>query len=338
MKEIRASSLPKLAECPLFEGTSGEASPAASRGTKLDTVYRGWLEGNEEGLALCDETEKAAVLWAVAETETLASGCHIETREEYLAMAVPGLSTVGTADALCIGGSWLADLKTGQVRNYREQMAAYALACMTDHFTERWSAHVLYCDAGVRRSYDFTWDEANQIVKDVIEAATSREAEPNPCEYCGWCARKDTCKAIVHANSEAIALATSEHSLTKIRDSILSSPETVCEFARQWKQAEKDIAEPVMERLKELAALDQAPGWRLIQVTGREYAETPAIAKVANEAHLSAESMILAMGGKMSGKQFREWTSLLGIPLDESAIQRGEPTTQLRQATKKKEK
>jgi len=336
MKELRASSLPKLAECPLFDGTSGEASAAASRGTKLDVAYRERLHGLSTTLDTLEESEKAAVIWAVAESETLANGNFVETREEYLAMAVPGLSTVGTADALCIGGSWLADLKTGQVRNYREQMAAYALACMNDHFTESWTAHVLYCDAGVRRSYDFTYTDAQAIVAATIAEATSKDAEPNPCEYCGWCARKDTCKAIVRQNTEAIAIATSDHSLTKIRDHILSTPENVCEFARQWKQAEKDIAEPILERLKELAALDQAPGWRLVQVTGREYAETPAIAAVANETKISAESLILAMGGKMSGKQFREWTSNLGVVLDETAIKRGEPTTQLRQEKKKK--
>jgi hypothetical protein len=336
VKELRASSLPKLAECPLFEGASGEASPAAARGTKLDIAYREMILGVSHPLDALEEDEKAAVMWAVNESETLASGCHIETREEYLAMAVPGLSTVGTADALCIGDSWLADLKTGQVRNYREQMAGYALACMNDHFTESWTAHVLYCDQGVRRSYDFTYTDAQAIVAATIAEATSKDAEPNPCEYCGWCARKDTCKAIVHANSEAIALCTSSESLTSLRDRIMASPETVAEFARQWKQAEKDIAEPVLERLKELAALEQAPGWRLIQVTGREYAETPAIAAVANETRISAESLILAMGGKMSGKQFREWTSNLGVVLDESAIKRGEPTTQLRQEKKKK--
>jgi phosphoglycolate phosphatase-like HAD superfamily hydrolase len=333
LKELRASSLPKLAECPLFEGSQG-TSEAASRGTKMDEAYRAWIGGKSVPPLLLEE--KNAVAWAVAESESLASGGHIETDEAHLAMHVPGLSATGTADALCIAHCWLADLKTGQIRNYREQMAAYALACMEAHFSDTWTAHVLYCDHAVRRSYEFTRDEAERIVRQVIADAVSPDAQPAPCEYCDWCARKDSCTAIVTHSKAAVALATSSESLTAIRDRILSSPDTIAEFARQWKQAEKDIAEPVLEKLKELAAEDKAPGWKLVQVSGREFVEADAITTTAQTANLSTASVVLAMGGKMSGKQFREWCATIGATVDDTAIKRGEPTTQLRQQKQKK--
>jgi hypothetical protein len=90
--------------------------------------------------------------------------------------------------------------KTGQIRNYREQMAAYSLACMDAHWESAWTAHVVYVDQKVVRSYEFTREQAERIVGDVIGMATSPLARPTPCQYCDWCANKTSaprlcCKA-----------------------------------------------------------------------------------------------------------------------------------------------
>mgnify|MGYP005859299143 CR=1 FL=1 len=333
--EIRASSLPKLAECPLFEAAPG-STDATSRGIFLDAAFRAVLAGNSAPVAaLQTSDDRAAVWWAVEELRSLAEGKHIETDEAYLAMAVPGLSTVGTADAKCDERAWVADLKTGQIRNYREQMAAYCLACMEDRFAARWEAHVLYCDQRVRRSYAFTYEEAAAIVQSVVNAATAPDAKPRPCEYCDWCARKDSCAALVRANTEALAVATSADSVSAIRDRILSNPETVAEFARQWKRAEKDIAKPVMERLRELAEVDAAPGWKLTQVKGREYFDHVAIVKAAQAGKAGLDSLVLAMGGTMSGEKFRAWCADLRVDVDESLARVGASSTQLRQTKTK---
>jgi hypothetical protein len=335
MKEIRASNLPKLAECPLFEGAPG-ASAAASRGTLLDEAFRLACQGNMGPLNALPADDQKSVVWAIEEVEKLAKESPLETREERLAMHVSLLSAVGTADVCCDREKWLGDLKTGQVRSYYHQMAAYALACMDRTFTENWAAHVIYCDQRTRRTYEFDYQTASAVVAEVVHDATSPEAKPSPCEYCDWCARKDTCSAIVTQSKAAVELATSGESLAEIRDRILSSPERVSEFARQWKRAEKDIAEPVLTRLRELAEAGDAPGWKLTGVSGREYVEAEAIIRTAKEKNLTPESIVLALGGKMSGKQFREWCAEIGAPVDETSIKVGEATKQLRQVKTQK--
>jgi hypothetical protein len=195
MSELRASSLPKLAECPVFVGAGGY-SEAAARGTRIDDYIRDAIADNAIPVRESAE-DNAAIDWGFDTLRALADGSPIETREEYLQMDVPGLSRPGTADAVCVERRWVADIKTGQIRNYREQMAAYSLACMDAHWENAWTAHVVYVDQKVVRSYEFTREQAERIVGDVIGMATSPLARPTPCQYCDWCANKDKCKALV---------------------------------------------------------------------------------------------------------------------------------------------
>ncbi len=203
MKEISPSSLPKLAECALFEGAGGTSS-AAERGTAVDVAIRNLISAQDNVTFIGEDS--SAIAYGVEELTRLAKGSFIETREEYLAMAVPGLSKLGTADAVCKAEKWVADIKTGQARNYRDQLQAYSLACMEDNFEMSWTAHVIYVDQKLIRSYDFTYEEAKQGTQRTIDRATSAEAKPTPCEYCSWCKHYNSCNAIVRQAESAIAL------------------------------------------------------------------------------------------------------------------------------------
>jgi len=333
-KEISPSSLPKLAECALYTSAPG-ASPAAERGTLIDKAIRELLVDDPttfDGLAAEDQ---AVARWGADELRTLSGGYHVETREEHLGMEVPGLSKPGTADAVCVRAQWVSDIKCGQVRNYREQLAAYALACMHEHFADSWTAHVVYVDQRLRRTYTFTRDQAEATVSAVIAEASSRLAEPTPNEYCGWCANQNGCRALVRQSSEALALVNSETSLAEIRDQILANPVELSAFAANWKLAEKQIAEPVIDALKErLAAGEDIPGWRVTTGAGRQFVEADAIARAS--ANVSKETLILALGGKMSAEKFRQFCADAGVEVDESAVKAGAPITTLRQIKSKK--
>lgn len=327
MKELSPSILPKLAECALYEGAAG-TSDAASRGTAIDIAIRNNYYNENEILG--DDSD--VINYGISELRRLSKGSRVEMREEYLAMAVPGLSRLGTADAICIAEKWVADIKTGQVRNYREQLAAYALACMEDHFATTWTAHVIYVDQQMVRSYDFTYDQAKQIVSRVIDNAKSKLAEPTPCEYCSWCAHYGSCHAIARQARGAIALfaETKGSSIDAIKERILSNPKTLGAFAAEWKMAEKAIADPVIAELKSrLESGDEIAGWKLKIVSGRKFVETDAIAKAAES--LSKETLILALGGKMSEKSYLELCSNNAVDPDPTAIKAGSPITQLRQ-------
>jgi hypothetical protein len=336
MKEISPSMLPKLASCPVFVGASG-ASEAAERGTRIDAAIRNWIIGDFRA-EIEPEEDKTAVEWGVAKLRELAQEHLIETREEYLQMDVPGLSRPGTADAVCVGAKWVADVKTGQIRNYREQLAAYALACMDATWEDCWTAHVVYVDQQAVRSYEFTREQCERILADVVGMATSPLAQPQPCEYCDWCANKDRCKALVLQSKAALADidATNADTLTIIRDRILADPAKHSDFVARYKWFVKEFGEPLTDALKErLQAGEEVDGWKLTNAANRRYVEPadaiPVIAKC------KPEQIYYATGGKISADKFLELAAEVGVEDAEKLVKSAPGTPQMRQV-KKKEK
>ncbi len=200
-EKVRPSSLPKLACCRAFENSPG-TSPAAERGTKLDGIIRAaWQElkrRKEEDVLLDDVADLAdlatedvaAVRWAINTMHELSGGEDIETREEQLQAVVPHRQVLtGTMDGLCVGGCFLIDFKTGQERDYKAQMAAYALACMDAYFIDSWTAHLLFIDQQKVVTHFFKEEEARELLDSIINAPV----EPTACDYCEWCGKFGTC-------------------------------------------------------------------------------------------------------------------------------------------------
>jgi hypothetical protein len=115
LQPIRHSSLPKLAECPCFEGNSGDAGPAAARGTLLNLAMRKLLAGGEIPAGVTGE-DAAAVEWALTAVEEFAGGAKILIADADCKVETPGMEHVGTADAIIPDRRLLVDLKSGQVR------------------------------------------------------------------------------------------------------------------------------------------------------------------------------------------------------------------------------
>lgn len=168
---LRPSNLPKLAVCPCYE-PNPNAGPAAARGSALDALFRARMQRDMNPLGMAhylSAEDIAAVEWAVTTLKVLAGDARVITREEDCRVAIPGFEKPGTADALILGKFAHADLKTGQIRNYREQMAAYALGLMETHFASEWTAHLLFCDQRQVVTFHFAYDEAKARVEKVIE-------------------------------------------------------------------------------------------------------------------------------------------------------------------------
>ena len=339
MSEIRCSSLSKLAECVLYE-SSGGSSPAAMRGTQLDVIIRETMLGNPLPLATLEPGSEdfAACVWGVKTLRELSEGAYIETREEYLAMHVSQLSASGTADALCELRRWVADIKSGQIRNYREQLAAYSLACIDQYWVEEWTAHVLYIDHRVVRSYRFTREQAERMIASIVSRATSPLAQPTPCEYCGWCKHQDTCKALVVQSKAALAdvSAVNGDSLTIIRDRLLADPKQHADFVARYKFFTKEFAKPLTEALRaRLTAGEEVDGWKLTNPEAHQYIEPATALMIA--AQLTPTHAFLTGGGKMSAEQFLELAEELGIENPQTLVKTAPGTKQMRQF-KKKEK
>jgi len=197
---LRPSLLPKLALCGHYRSEEF-AGAAADRGTKLDNVFRLALTPPEllpktgtVGVILSDDDQIQAVEWAVKTARALAGEHDLEARESELRVDIPIHGMSGTADLLCEGAGWSADLKSGQVRDYEAQQAAYAIGFMERFFVDEWTVYLLFCDEQRVERLLFTLESATEIVHDAL-ALWAGGVPPQPNDYCGWCAARWTCSA-----------------------------------------------------------------------------------------------------------------------------------------------
>lgn len=192
--QIRSSALPKLALCGQFEGAQGSVSEAATRGLRMDAALRqAWTTGEVPPLS---QEEAIAVAWSFEQIDLLRENAAVEMREDFCKILVPIIDYTGTADAICVEKLWIADLKSGQIRNYREQMAAYCLGLMSQHMESEWTYHLLFCDQQELVSETLSFREAYEIVFGVFQNVGQ---PPVANEYCGWCSKSLTCSARVSA-------------------------------------------------------------------------------------------------------------------------------------------
>lgn len=209
--KLRPSNLPKFAVCRCFAG-SDTPGDAAVRGTLVDAVMRralasgGDVPPSVEGL---DAEALAAAAWGVAEVRGIAAGSPVVSREEDLRVDLHGEvlpdfepGSFGTMDALVPQQCAVIDFKTGLVRNYKEQMAAYCLAMMsrsesdfTMEPTDRYTAYLVFVDAREVVRYVFTKEEAVAVLR----AAIDRPQVPTACDYCFWCRHFEVCPVTLQA-------------------------------------------------------------------------------------------------------------------------------------------
>lgn len=323
---LRPSNLPKLAACPCYE-PKPTAGPAAGRGSAMDTIFRARMAGDPAPLDLVHpptEEDLAAVEWAITMLTALASGTPTLTREDECRVTVPGFDHIGTADAILPERLAHADLKTGLKRNYREQMAAYALGLMEQHFASEWTAHLLFCDQREVVTHKFTFAEARQIVDDVIAAYHRDDKQPVICDYCNWCAKVDKCPARVALVAQAVSATAPEFDF----DAILSDNHalgrflTACSILEKLRDEAKDAAR---ERLN---AGGFIPGWKLINRRGPQFVRHEDLEPLV--ARLGLGSVLAAFGNLSSAKFHELWESRTDAPFPEHLLKHGPATTMLR--------
>ena len=331
MSALRPSNLPKLAVCPCYE-SNPVAGPAAERGTLLDTAFRAELLGLEERFVIANKLtadEIAAVGWAVSMVRAMAGRERVLAREDDCRTRMLGLS--GTADAIVPTRLMHFDLKTGVRRNYREQMAAYALGLMQAHFAAEWTCHLLFCDLLEVETCKFTYDQAHELVEAVIQAFHDPGKEPVPCEYCGWCAKADTCTARRAIVAQTLPAADPGFDF----DAVVSEPErlgrflTACAVLDDFRERAKKIA---TERIKTGGTV---PGWRLVTRKGNEFVDCETVGH-----HIGAMGFgpVLAAYGNLSVAKFRDlWSKRMPAdkPFPEEAIKHASATTYLKQTNTK---
>lgn len=300
---LRPSALPKLALCGQFESQPG-TSDAAARGTRIDSLFRHmWTTGEIPDGADMDEVKVAH--WACGSLLKLGNNGMTTTSERMCRIFVPIIDKWGTMDAVNLASNWLADLKTGQMHNYREQMAAYALGCMEVMQEEHWTAHLLFADQQEVVTHAFTRRQAREIVKEAVDNVGT---DPTPNEYCQWCSKALTCKPRL-ADQEA-AIATTEDAANFT--AVLNDPDRLGLFLSRAKVFD-EFREAAKEKAREyLEAGERVAGWRLQKPRVSETLDVPA--QLASGLPLEA---LLTAHGPISAKKARE----IG-PIDESTVTR----------------
>ena len=99
----------------------------------------------------------------------------------------------GDADVGPIDFEW----KFGLSRNYFPQLAALALPKMVARGESRRIAYVVYGQLERVERFVITKDTAETIVYGILARRVAGDGRPTPCQYCGWCANRATCSALV---------------------------------------------------------------------------------------------------------------------------------------------
>jgi hypothetical protein len=267
-----------------------------------------------------------AVRWAVDTLQSLAPGAEILTLDAHCKVQTPGLDHIGTADAIVPTLLLSADLKTGQIRNYREQMAAYALGLMEMHFANRWTCTLLFCDQRQTVTHEFTYTEAFELVDKVLRKATDPERVPELCDYCGWCAKAQTCEVRRQSADRALSLAGGPEMVVEVAsfEQILASPERLGSFLSCCKVLD-DFRAQAEARAREWMESGEAvvPGWRLRKGGPVEVVFPDDLARLVASGSLSTGGALHAHGA-LAAKKFRDlWSrEMPGTATPEELIRR----------------
>lgn len=305
---IRPSLLPKIAACAAYE-SEPDAGPAAARGTLIDNHFRAILstEGKNQAeavaaaAAVLDEESADALVWA-CEMAQLLAGDHALLAEEK-DLGIEALGMTGTADLACPGGRWSADLKTGQIRNYREQQAAYALGFMDRYFEDEWTVYLLFCDEREHVRLEFSREDAEGIVRRQIARRNDPERVPTPCDYCGWCANRFRCIPRLEQAMPLVPVVESE-APEQAFEMILADNGKAAAFLRACKTV-KDMEERAREVIKDRLVAGKAgglkiPGISLVSKKGNQVFPAEGLADVARK--IGPKKLLAALGSISKSK------------------------------------
>lgn len=136
------------------------------------------------------------IVWAASYILSVAGRKKLISEQRVSIMRDGEEISFGSMDAYCKGH--LFDLKTGMKRDYKQQMAAYALGVMQKFGDKKLTCHLVYSRFKEVETFDIELEEAERIVYGIVDSVKDPTRSPWPCDYCRWCSRKDNCTAIKH--------------------------------------------------------------------------------------------------------------------------------------------
>jgi hypothetical protein len=210
-------------------------------------------------------------------------------------------------------------------------MAAYALGFMDSQFASDWTAHLLFCDQREIETIRFTYGEAKALVGAVIEAFHDLNKAPNPCEYCAWCAKAETCAARRAIVAAALPAADPGFDF----ETVAADPDQLGRFLAACAvigDFHERAARVATERIK---AGGKVTGWKLVTRKGAEFVGCETVGR--NIATMGF-GPVLAAYGNLSATKFRDlWSQRMPAekPFPDESVKHAAPSTYLKQSKAK---
>ena len=270
---MRPSTLPAYKECGRFK--PGKAQDFTFDGTlrheALESKLRSFTDQiDARFLSLLDDQSVAGIEWAAEFIRLTAPLLHfpLEIEDELpIRHEETGAELMtGHLDYRC--GAVFFDAKWRR-RNYREQMAAYALALCQCCNLGSATGHLLFMESQTVETVTFTRAEAWGIVSELIDKMANRP-EPVPCDYCSWCARVTTCPPYVDA-VEAIRKEACPDVGIFDPAVLWDDPESVGIALQLWHRIKTWGTALEKEATAEARAGYEIPGHELVEKQGRRY-------------------------------------------------------------------
>lgn len=270
---LSPSRFPALAKCIHYEPTQID-SAARARGIKIHQYCARFLRETVSSWPKEDIEYAKLGQWLAKEIRELIPDLRgVEQRVSILNYTVvpPEEITFGTCDAWGYDEEMLVlvDAKSGRHRDYKEQMAVYALALLEQEDWGVCSVIVLYCDDQTQDDYTFSRDEAEEIVMDVVARVREGTEPPKENEHCSFCAKRPVCPVWVIPASQALDIIANR---TFDLEALKSDPVRLGEFLSKWHKAEKLVEEAhLKDTAKTYLTINKAsvPGWSVQTVNGR---------------------------------------------------------------------
>jgi hypothetical protein len=278
---IRPSSLPFLAQCPCWQSDQATGREDKEGGNARHDYLAALLRCNPRGNDRADvevrisEDEAATVRWAADYIWIHAPSNYPLRVEHHVNPLDAGFQPIfengGTLDAA--SGPELFDFKWRQ-RDYGPQMAAYALALFQEQGWHEVRVHVLYGEPQRAEMFTLTEEGAEKIVFDIVDRARAKpDPTPTPCEYCGWCAHRLTCKALIET---AVRVASGYSEMDQVKSWHPSAMESGAELSAAlwiWRNVLSKWGESVEYHAREgvLKRGLTLPGFEIGTKKGRAY-------------------------------------------------------------------
>ena len=336
---IRHSLLPKLAECACFESAGGN-SPAASRGTHMDEAFREMFMGNNKPFLALKPKDGDAVMWAVETTKAIAGDHEILTDEIDLKVKTPGIDHVGTEDCRIPAIHTSLDLKSGQMRSYYEQQCAYAYGNMAasydfetgEYAIREWTCHLLFCDQERVVTHSWTFDDAKQVVENILAEYNDPDKTPTACDYCKWCNKASTCDQISVPlnNTQAVAENDLQVNLAEMQEHLAGDIERLSTFVKQSSIFNTYLVDWAKDLLKEkLQCGEKVNGWKLQRQKGRETYPEEVVEQIGGCTKMSLIDSIKLFGGSISATKLQKYCDSVGYDISHIQPDVGEEIVKL---------